>query len=263
MSPLAAPPTPRDSQPMRSIILSCLINLTLTAPLRAAEVLVFAAASLAGPLDDIVAIYEEATGHEVRVSYGASSILARQIEAGAPADVVILANDAWMDHLEDRALLAVGTRHTLLANRLVLIGNAGRQDEAMLATLPDIIGRDRLALALTEAVPAGIYARAALENLGLWTQLQPNVVETDNVRAAQMLVALGSARFGIVYATDVALEPRVRVLADIPTSLHPPIRYPSAVIAGADMVAHHFAGELMSLPARNIFSDAGFTLVEE
>lgn len=247
---------------MRSVLLSWLLCITLAVPARADDVLVFAAASLAGPLDAVAEVFTRDTGIAVSFSYGASSTLARQIEAGAPADVVILANDAWMDHLAARDLLAAGTRHALLANRLVLIGATQEPEPLALFDLPAVIGRDRLALALTEAVPAGIYARAALENLTVWTALRPNIVETDNVRAAQMLVAIGAARFGVVYATDAAQEPRVRVLSEIPETLHPPITYPAAVVAGADPAAERFAGALRSLPARNIFTEAGFGLVE-
>lgn len=255
--------------PMRSVFLSWLLCILLGAPARAEDVLVFAAASLSGPLDAIAQHFEDETGHHVRISYGASSTLARQVEAGAPADVIVLANEAWMDHLEHEGVLQIGTRHTLLSNRLVLIGAAREADPVTLSDLTGTIGNDRLVLALTEAVPAGIYARAALETLGQWDALRPNIVETDNVRAAQQLVALGAARFGIVYATDAAQEPRVRVLAEIPGDLHPPIRYPVAVTASGAMAAtgnfaaERFVGDLASLFARNVFTDAGFGLVEE
>lgn len=246
---------------MRTVLLSWLLCLVLAVPARAEDVLVFAAASLAGPLDAIAETFERETGHSVTISYGGSSTLARQIEAGAPADVVLLASEDWMDHLERRGALLPGNRHTLLSNRLVLIGNAREPD----GTLQDLqLGpNDRLALALTEAVPAGIYARAALENLGQWEALRPHIVETDNVRAALQLVALSAARFGIVYATDAVQEPRVRVLQQIPEALHPPIRYPVAVTASGGPVAEVFAGALASLTARNAFTDAGFGLVEE
>lgn len=247
--------------PMRTVLLSWLLCAVLATPLRADDILVFAAASLAGPLDTVVAEYARDTGHSVSVAYGGSSAIARQIEAGAPADVVILANAAWMDHLEAGGHLMAGTRHGLLSNRLVLIGHAGALAPGDLLDLPDIIGRDRLALALTEAVPAGIYARAALDTLNLWDQLSPNVVESDNVRTALQLVALGAARYGIVYATDAVSEPRVTVLAEIPQTAHPQIIYPMAVIAGAGPVAEHFASALGSLAARNAFENAGFSVI--
>ncbi len=250
-------------RPMRSVLLSSLLSVILTLPASAADVLVFAAASLAGPLDTIAARFEQETGHAVTLSYAGSSALARQIEAGAPAAVVILASDDWMDRLEARGLLLPGTRVALLSNRLVLIGRAG---EAAIdfENLPALIGRDRLALALTEAVPAGIYARAALDSLGQWEVLRNRIVETDNVRAALQLVAIGAAGFGIVYATDAAHEPRVAVLAQIPEGLHPPIRYPMAVTArGGSEVARDFAADLQGPFARDVFEDAGFGLVAQ
>lgn len=265
---LAAHSATGDSRPMRSVLISWLLCILVTVPARADDVLVFAAVSLAGPLDIIARHFEDETGHSVTISYGASSTLARQVEAGAPADVVVLANEAWMDHLDRIGALQVGTRHTLLSNRLVLIGTFGTGPIA-LGDLVDALGRDRLALALTEAVPAGIYARAALETLGLWDVLRPNIVEMDNVRVAQQLVAIGAARYGIVYATDAIHEPRVTVLSDIPQDLHPPIRYPVAVTATGAMTqsvafaAERFAGDLAGLFARNVFTDAGFGLVEE
>jgi len=248
---------------MRSVLITWLLCLIISAPARAADVLVFAAASLAGPLDEIAEGFARETGHSVTFSYGASSTLARQVAAGAPADMVILANEAWMDHLQGLALLAEGTRRTLLSNRLVLIGEVQMRPPVDLTDLPGIIGNGRLALALTEAVPAGIYARAALEQSGLWDRLQPNVVESDNVRTAQMLVAIGAARFGIVYATDVVQERRVVVLSDIPEELHPPIHYPLALIHGADLVAERFAAYLNTPLARATFTGVGFGLVEQ
>ncbi|MBY4892320.1 molybdate ABC transporter substrate-binding protein [Rhodobacteraceae bacterium N5(2021)] len=247
---------------MRRVLLSWLLCAVLAVPARAEDVLVFAAASLAGPLDQVAEAFEAETGHSVTISYGGSSTLARQIEAGAPADVVLLANEAWMDHLERVGALQIGTRHTLLSNSLVLIGNASEAGETTLEDLRPGPG-DRLALALTEVVPAGIYARAALDTLGRWEALRPAIVETDNVRAALQLVALGAARYGIVYATDVGVEPRVRILAEIPDTLHPPIRYPVAVTVSGGEAAFRFAGALASLLARNAFTEAGFGLVEE
>lgn len=228
--------------PMRSVLFSWILCLVLTWPARAEDILVFAAASLAGPLDDIAEVFERETGHSVTISYGGSSTLARQIEAGAPADVVLLANEDWMDHLEARGAMRGHSRITLLGNHLVLIGNTPR--EVALTDLPEIIGTDRLALALTDAVPAGIYARAALEASGTWDALQSNIAETDNVRAALQLVALGAAHYGIVYATDAEIDPRVHVLSVIDDGLHPTISYPLALVDGAGPGAVAFHGFL-------------------
>lgn len=240
---------------MRAPILSLIVMGLLTLSARAEEVLVFAAASLAGPLDAIAAIHETDTGDRITLSYGASSTLARQVAAGAPVDVILLANEPWMDDLERQGALRPGSRQTLLTNRLVLIGGA---QEAPQPLTELTLGPDRLALALTEAVPAGIYARAALEATGQWDALRPNIVETDNVRAALQLVAIGAVRFGIVYATDAALEPRVAVLSAISADLHPPIRYPVAVTATGSDAAALFVAALTRAPARTIFTDAGF-----
>lgn len=242
---------------MRSILLPWLLCLFLAAPVRAAEVLVFAAASLAGPLDAVIAAYAAETDHQITVSYGASSSLARQIAAGAPADIVILASDDWMDDLAARGLLVPETRRTLVGNTLVLIGTAN----ATPVPFTDLATRTegRIALALTEAVPAGIYARASLEATDQWAVVRPRLTETDNVRAALQLVALGAAPYGIVYATDAAFEPRVQVLSAIPEALHPPIRYPVAVTANASAAALQFAQALHHSPAQDIFAQAGFT----
>ncbi|WP_461425641.1 molybdate ABC transporter substrate-binding protein [Gymnodinialimonas sp.] len=242
---------------MRGLILSSLFCLFASAPLRAAEVVVFAAASLSGPLDDIAEVFERETGHDVTISYGASSILARQAEAGAPADVIVLANEAWMDHLGARGAIDEASRITLLGNHLVLIG--AEPEELSLEELTDTIGQDRLALALTDSVPAGIYARAALDSLGHYDALRPNIVETDNVRAALQLVALGAVRYGIVYASDTLVDGRVHVLSLIDGNLHPTIGYPLALVDGAGAEAAEFHTFLQSGAAHLTFLLHNFT----
>ncbi|QXT38488.1 molybdate ABC transporter substrate-binding protein [Gymnodinialimonas ceratoperidinii] len=246
---------------MRSFFLTWLLCTMIAAPARAEDVLVFAAASLAGPLDAVVADFERDTGHGVSVSYGGSSTLARQIEAGAPADLVLLANEDWMDQLENAALLEPETRRALLSNCLVLIGADGAA--ASFDTLAQDIGSERLALALTDAVPAGIYARAALEAQGHWDDVRAQVIETDNVRAALQLVALGAARYGIVYATDTAQEPRVTVLSEIPEATHPAITYPVALTPRGGEAAEALLQALTGPAARAIFTEAGFGVVAE
>lgn len=240
-----------------------LLFLLTSAPGVAADVTIFAAASLAGPLDEIAEAFEQESGHGVVLTYAGSSTLARQVEAGAPADLVILANEDWMDSLQAAGSIRPDTRRALLSNRLVLIGGWQMSGPLPLEDLPGRLENGRLALALTEAVPAGIYARAALQDLGIWEQLSPQVVEADNVRAAQMLVAIGAARFGIVYATDAAEERRVSVLAEIPGAAHPPIRYPLALTRQAGPDAEVFLDYLDSPLARATFSGAGFGLLDE
>lgn len=229
----------------------------------AAPLTVFAAASLKESLDEAARAYRRETGTPVRVSYAASSALARQLAQGAPADVVLLADRDWMDHLGERGLLRGRTRHDLLGNALVLIAprdaRPARLSLAQPSTVLAALGDGRLALALTASVPAGRYARAALASHGLWALLRPRVVEAENVRAALLLVARGEARMGVVYRTDALAEPRVRVLATFPGRSHPPIVYPVAVVAASRHPhAEAFAQWLRTPPARAIFRRHGF-----
>ena len=177
---------------------------------------VFAAASLKEALDDAAAAYRKQTGVPVRVSYAASSALARQIEQGAPADVFFSADLEWMDYLQQRNRLDVATRRSLLGNRLVLIApraSKARVDLNRPATLLAALGGGRLAIGQTRTVPAGKYAKASLESLSLWSGVRPRLAESESVRAALMLVARGETPLGIVYASDAKSEPDVRVVA--------------------------------------------------
>ncbi|MEH6421697.1 molybdate ABC transporter substrate-binding protein [Pseudomonas sp. CGJS7] len=224
---------------------------------------VFAAASLKESLDEAAAAYQKATGQTVRVSYAASSALARQIEQGAPADVFLSADLDWMDYLQERKLIAPSSRRNLLGNTLVLIApkTSAAKPVALkpgVKLLP-LLGEGRMALALTASVPAGKYARAAFTSLGVWDQLQPKVAEAENVRAALMLVARGEAPLGVVYGSDAKAEPNVRVLATFPADSHPAIVYPVAVIASAKHTgAAGFAQWLHGKDAAAIFRRRGF-----
>ncbi|WP_331252156.1 molybdate ABC transporter substrate-binding protein [Ruegeria lacuscaerulensis] len=240
----------------------CVLMLT---PMRAGAdgVLVFAAASLKNALDEIAIQYEDATGQEVTVSYAASSVLARQIQQGAPADLFISANAEWMDVLQEGSLIAPGSRVDLLGNRLVLIGgptvpglNGFAVETDLLAALED----GHLAMALVDAVPAGIYGKAALTNLGLWDDVQGKVAQTDNVRAALALVAAGAVPLGVVYRSDATVEDRARVMATFPDDLHPPIIYPAALTAIAGSKAKAFLDHLQSPTAQAVFERQGFSL---
>ena len=227
----------------------------------AQDLTVHAAASLGGALDEVATLWEDQTGGTLTLVYAGSSALARQIAAGAPGDVFVSANTAWMDVLEEGGHLRAGSRVELLTNRLVVIAPAGATAPLDLAALPDRLGTGRLALALTEAVPAGIYARQALTALGLWGAVAPRVVEADNVRAALALVASGAATLGIVYATDAIAEPRVAVLAELPAGSHDPILYPAAALSQGDAEG---AAALLALmqgeAAAEVFSRHGFGL---
>lgn len=225
---------------------------------------VFAAASLKEALDEAAAAYRKQTGVPVRVSYAASSALARQIEQGAPADVFFSADLEWMDYLQQRNRLDVATRRSLLGNRLVLIApraSKARVDLKRPATLLAALGDGRLAVGQTRTVPAGKYAKASLESLSLWNGVRPRLAESESVRAALMLVARGETPLGIVYASDAKAEPDVRVVATFPEDSHPPIVYPVAALRGARAAqAARFLQWLASPAADALFTKRGFTV---
>ena len=228
--------------------------------------LVFSAASLKESMDEAAAAYSETGGPRVQVSYAASSALARQIEQGAPTDVFISADLAWMDWLAGRNLVDDASRRDLLGNDLVLVAPA-TDDVAQLdlaagpAGLLARLGEGHVAMALVDAVPAGKYGREAFESLGMWEALAPRVAEGDSVRAALMLVARGEAPLGVVYGSDAAAEPRVRVVATFPADSHAPIVYPVArVAASRHEDAAGFVDWLASAEAGAIFRRHGFTL---
>ena len=240
---------------MRSLLAMAAAAL-LALPAAAETVTVFAAASLKTALDEIAAGYSARMGDDVTVSFAGSSALARQIQAGAPADVFISANTDWMDRLEAEGRIAAGTRSDLLGNSIVLIahGEVPATDDIAAA-----LAQGRIAMALVEAVPAGIYGKAALTHMGLWDRVQTRVIQADNVRAALAFVALGEAPRGIVYATDAAVEPRVSVLATFPPDSHPPIVYPAALTADAGPEAAAFLDYLKGPEARAGFDRLGFS----
>jgi molybdate transport system substrate-binding protein len=223
------------------------------------RVLVFAAASLKNALDEAAA---QAPVRAV-VSYASSSALARQIEAGAPAEVYVSADLAWMDYLQQRNLIRNDSRRNLLGNKLVLIAPATSSVKAAVEAgfpLAQLLGSGRLALGDPSHVPAGRYARAALESLGVWESVQGRLAPAENVRAALALVARGEAPLGVVYATDAAAEPRVRVVGAFPDGSHPPIVYPVALtVAAKGEAARRFLAFLGSQNASRIFEKHGFT----
>ncbi|SFR00544.1 molybdate ABC transporter substrate-binding protein [Poseidonocella sedimentorum] len=234
------------------------LSALLALPLRAETVTVFAAASLKTALDEIAERYEAEEGARILRTYAGSSVLARQIAQGAPADIYLAANSAWMDHLEAKGAIRAETRRDVVSNTLVLIAREAPD-------IPDLgqpeawLGAERLAVALVDAVPAGIYAKAALTSLGIWDEVAPAVVQTDNARAALALVASGAVGFGIVYASDARAEPRVRAIHGIPAALHPPIRYPAALTARARADgAAAFLDHLSGPGARAVFDRWGF-----
>ncbi len=234
-------------------------------PAMAEEVLAFAAASLKNALDDAVAVYEKSEPDRIKVSYAASSALAKQIESGAPADLFISADLGWMDYLERHALIRPETRRNLLGNRLVLIAPASSALQITIAPgfpLATLIGDGRLAIADPDSVPAGKYAKAALEKLGAWPSVEGKLARAENVRAALFFVARREAPLGIVYATDAAADKSVRVVATFPADSHPPIVYPAALTARGKGAAAKFLGFLESPVARPFFARQGFTVLE-
>ena len=253
----------------RRSVLATLTAMALTAaPLRAAadEVTVFAAASLTTALDRVAAAWSAETGHRVVMSHAGSSALARQIQDGAPADIFITASVEWMDEIEASGDLREGTRRDILGNTLVLIAH-GREAEPVTIDenldLAGMLGDERLAMALVDAVPAGIYGKAALSALGLWESVEPLVAQSDNVRAALVFVAQGETPLGIVYATDAAAADNVTVIGTFPEGSHAPITYPAGITAQSDSpVAEAFLDYLTSDTARAIWRESGFPVLE-
>lgn len=244
--------------------LALVLMLTAT-PLaaQAEEVVVFAAASLKTALDQIAADWQRETGHQVTLSYGGSNKLAAQILQGAPADIFISAAPKWMDAVEAGGEVVAGSRGDLLGNQLVLIG-APEAAPVALAPGLDLTGLlvgGKLSMATVDAVPAGQYGKAALESLGLWQAAAPHVAQSEDVRAALRLVALGEAPYGIVYASDAVAEPGVKVVGTFPAESHPKITYPAALLAGAaDAADQAFLAALSSAKAREVFAQQGFSL---
>ena len=244
-------------------LLACLA-LWAPALAMAADVTVFAAASLKEALDEQARAFHAATGQKAVVSYAASNALARQIEAGAPADMFISADLDWMDYLDQRKRLVPGTRADLLRNTLVLISPAA--STATLRIVPDFglaaaLGPEKLAMANPEGVPAGRYGRSALASLGVWKSVERQAARAESVRAALMLVSRGEAPFGIVYRTDALADKGVRIVDTFPPGSHPAIVYPVALVAGSKSpAAPALLAYLRSAPARAVWEKHGFGL---
>lgn len=223
---------------------------------------VFAAASLTDVLQEIGAAYTATGAEPVRFSFAGSGTLARQIEAGAPADVFVSADQQWMDYLQQRQLVDPATRRDVAGNTLVLVAPAG--SDVTLAIAPGFelaaaLGpKGRLATGDPDTIPAGRYARAALQQLGVWDTVASRVVPTDSVRAALNFVVRGEAALGVVYATDIPGVQRVRQIARFPADSHPPITYPVAVTSRGGANAARFVQFLRGAEARAIFNHYGF-----
>jgi molybdate transport system substrate-binding protein len=226
-----------------------------------ATLLVFAAASLTDALEEADAAFTAHTGIKVKASFASSAVLAKQIDAGAPADVFVSADREWMDYLQQRGLLKDGSRRDLLGNQLVLIAPADSHTQLHIARGFDLAGAlkgGRLATGDPASVPAGLYARAALTNLGVWEQTADHLVRAENVRAALEYVARAEAPLGIVYRTDALAEKRVRIVDTFPPATHPPINYPLARTLQSQPQAKRYSEFLGSQAAREIFTRRGF-----
>lgn len=247
----------------RLSISACLATTVCLAPALADDVTVFAAASLTEALDRIAAQWSGETGHRAVMSYAGSSALARQIQEGAPADIFISASADWMDEVAASGDIRAESRRVLLGNRLVLIAHGEAEPATIDETLdlPALLDGGRLSMAMVNSVPAGIYGRQALMNLGLWDQVEPMIAQSDNVRAALAFVAQGEAPLGIVYGTDAAVQDHVTVIGTFPETSHGPITYAAAITTGSESTeAAAFLDYLGSPSAQPIWAEFGFTI---
>jgi molybdate transport system substrate-binding protein len=247
-------------------LLASIIAAFIPAPACAADLTVFAAVSLKDALDELVRGFEPAAKHAIVVSYGASPALVKQIENGAPADLLISADLDWMDYATARKLVVADSRVNLLGNRLVLIAPASSTASVRIAQnfpLAALLGNDRLAIADPDSVPAGKYGKAALESLGVWAGVSRKLARAENVRAALVFVSRGEAPLGIVYRSDAMADRRVRVVGEFPASSHPPIVYPAALTAaGRSPIGARFLAYLKSGAARPVWEMHGFAALQ-
>jgi len=247
-------------------LVAAAIAVLLTAGLAASapqprDILVFAAASLKTAFDELAEPCRLATGIGFRASYAASSTLAKQIEEGAPAALFVSADVEWMDYLSDRQLIRKETRVNLVGNDLVLVAPAAHPVRLTIAPgfpLAAALGNGRLAVGDPAAVPAGLYAKAALTSLGVWDAVAPHLASAENVRAALMLVSRAEAPLGIVYRTDAQVDPDVVIVDTFPESTHPPIIYPAALTTRASASAQRVLDYLHGPAARVVFARQGF-----
>ena len=240
--------------------------LMTTSSLAADKINVFAAASLKNALDAVNASWKAETAKEAILTYAASNALAKQIEAGAPADVFLSADLTWMKYLTDKSLITQGSDVKLLGNEIVIVAKKDSKIELKIENgfkLADAVGDGKLAMANVESVPAGKYGKAALEKLGAWASVEGKVAQSENVRAALKLVDLGEAPLGVVYATDAKADAAVRVVATFPADSHAPIIYPAGIVAASKNAdAAEFLKYLQSDKAKAIFEAQGFVVLK-
>ena len=246
-------------------VLSFFILALAPIPARAADITMFAAASLSDALKKIASDYQAQSGKSVVVSFAASSALARQIEASGGADIFMSADLDWMDYLDKRGLIAPGSRENLLRNRLVLVAPKDSTMHIAIAPHFDLMGAlkdGRLAIANPDTVPAGKYGKAALAALGVWDPVAGHLADAEDVRVALAYVARGEAPLGIVYETDAKAEPNVKIVGVFPENSHAPILYPAALTKDAKPEARAFLAYLSSPQAKAVFEKDGFTVLK-
>ena len=225
---------------------------------------VFAAASLKNALDAVNAQWQKETGKSAKISYAASSALAKQIEQGAPAQMFISADLDWMDYVEKKNQIKPESRSNLLGNRIVLIAPKDKAQPIDIKPgfdLAKVLGDGRLSMANVDSVPAGKYGKAALEKLGVWASVSNKLAQAENVRAALLLVSRGEAPAGIVYQTDAASDSSVKIIGTFPEDTHPPIIYPIALTANASPDAAAFLAYIRSDKAKPLFEAQGFMVL--
>jgi len=251
----------------RRLLTALLLMLSMSSAVRAADqpaLLVYAAASLTNVMEDLGKQYTALSQQPVKFSFAASSTLARQIEAGARADVFVSADTAWADYLQNRNLLKTETRRNLLGNSLVLIAPANSTAQLKITpnfALAAALGKGRLSIGDPDSVPAGKYARTALTTLGVWNGIADHLVLGDNVRTTLAFVAQGEAPFGIVYETDALIERKVRIVDTFPSNTHAAIVYPIALTSSARPEAAGFLTFLQSAASEASFKKYGFTVL--
>ena len=248
-----------------AVFFCALLPFPVVAQAQEKSITVFAAASMKNALDDVDAAFSKQTGTKVVASYDASSVLMKQIEQGAPADVFVSADLKWMDYGSQKKLIDESTRVNLLGNKLVLVAaKDSKLDPVTIGPgfdLAKLAGDGRITTGDVQAVPVGIYAKAALEKLGLWASVEPKMAMAANVRAALLLVARGEAPLGIVYATDAKVEPGVKVIGVFPDDSHEPIVYPVAATKTAKPDAGPYLAFLRSSAAKSILESYGFAFL--
>jgi molybdate transport system substrate-binding protein len=245
-------------------VLLALFLVATPAASSAPAITVYGAASLTDVLQELADRYTRETGVVVKLSFAASSSLARQIEAGSRAEVFFSADQEWMDYLQRRELLRAGSRHDVLANRLVLVAPVDSAIALKIGPkfpLLAALGKGRLATGDPDMVPVGRYARSALLSLGVWNEVVDRLVRAENVRSALTFVARGEVPLGIVYATDARVDPKVRVVDVFPASSHPPITYPIALTREASPAAEAFVEFLRGKDSHAAFEKFGFVVL--